>query len=188
MFRTITGVALLVSLTVSQFGCHANSARIALQRPAQPAEMNAFAPFVGSWTWTAKETTSGDAARTWSGTTKWEWALDNRCLHGQLTARAGDLSYDSTGMWTWNVSKRQYQFWMFNNWGYPREGVAHYNAADKSWTMPYRCTGLDGTNSHGRYTIKFIDDNTFDWTMTEWADALHMVKKIELAGQYKRSK
>ncbi len=52
--------------------------------------------------------------------------------------------------------------------------------------MDYKSVGLDGTTSYGRYHMTVVDDDTLDWRMEEWADGLHLVKKMEMKGTYKR--
>nr|NIP84766.1 hypothetical protein [Planctomycetales bacterium] len=52
--------------------------------------------------------------------------------------------------------------------------------------MKYVSVGLDGTTSYGYYQMKVVDDDTLDWEMVEWADALHLAKKLEMTGTYKR--
>ena len=158
-----------------------------IHRPARSMEMSAFDVFVGSWNWQA-EMLNGDAAhKSWTGTANWQWTLDQQCLHGQLSAKSGDVAFDTAGIWTWDAKSKKYIWWMFNNWGYPQQGTAKYDGATKSWTLKYSGTGLDGTSSTGEYRITVVDSNTLNWEMTEWA-SMHMAKKIEMKGTYTRKK
>ncbi len=167
-------------------GCGGKAGYGDLQRPARPAEMSAYAPFVGSWTWEADMTIRDQPAERWTGTAEWRWTLDERLLAGRISASSGDNAFDSEGMWGLNPRSGKYVWWMFNNWGYPQHGTARYKAADRCWTMHYRSIGLDGTTSHGRYKLRFVDDNTIDWQMTEWLDPLHLIQKVEMKGTYRR--
>jgi hypothetical protein len=65
---------------------------------------------------------------------------------------------------------------------------ARYDADDHCWTMDYQSVGLDGTTSHGRYTVHVVDSNTMDWSMTEWRFPFHIGKKVEMTGKYTRKK
>jgi len=160
-----------------------------IQRPARAAELDAYDVFVGSWNWTAEIVNCDTADRKWSGTAEWHWTLDKRCLHGQISSKSGGgREFNAAGIWSWHPKARHYMWWMFNDWGFPQQGVAHYDAAARKWTMKYTGVGLDGTSSHGQYEMTVQDNNTLTWSMIEWADALHLVKKMEMNGTYQRTK
>ncbi len=160
----------------------------ALQQPARAAELAAYDVFVGKWIWEADVANAEGADKHWTGDAKWEWTLDDRCLHGVLSAKGAHAEFKAAGVWSWHPKDNKYIWWMFNNWGYPQQGTAKYDEATKTWTMPYQSVGLDGTTSHGCFTMKTVDNDTLDWSMVEWADMLHMVKKLEMTGTYKRQK
>ena len=184
LYRKFTVLA--ASMLAGLIGCSARTVNFAeIHRPPKAAELSAFDVFVGTWNWQA-EMLNGDAAhKSWTGTATWQWTLDDRCLHGQLAAKSGDVAFDTAGIWTWDAKSRKYIWWMFNNWGYPQQGTAKYDAANRSWTLNYKGTGLDGTPSTGQYRITVSDNNTLKWEMSEWA-AMHMAKKIEMKGTYTR--
>lgn len=184
LIRTST---LFMTLVVAGLiGCAAPTVDFSkIQRPARSAEMDAFDVFVGSWSWQAEMCNADEKHRSWSGTATWLWTLDQRCLHGQLSAKSDDVAFDTAGIWTWNSKSKKYIWWMFNNWGYPQRGTARYDAAKKSWTLDYSSTGLDGTPSCGQYRITVADHNTLKWEMTEWTP-LHLAKKMEMKGTYTR--
>ena len=174
-------------LVLATAGCASSNARVAdLTRPARAEKLDAYQVFVGSWDWQADTVGPDGAQDHWTGTAKWEWTLDNRCLRGTMTAKSSDASYDATGMWSWHPTRKRYIWWMFNNWGYPQEGSARYDESTKRWIMSYTSVGLDGTTSYGRHEISVEDENTLEWHMQEWADALHLITKIEMTGTYKR--
>ena len=137
------------------------------------------------------------ADKNWTGEATWRWTMDNHWLHGQMSAKSANAEFQAGGVWGWHPKKRQYVWWMFNNWGYPQEGTATYCQESKTWWMKYvsvlvaievagRTLGLDGTTSYGYYQMKAVDDNTLEWEMVEWADVLHLAKKLEMTGTYKR--
>ncbi len=168
-------------------GCAAKKVDFSqIQRPPRAAELDAYNDFVGEWNWEAETMTPEGPGEKWTGSAAWSWELDDRTLHGVLSAKTKDAEFDAAGVWSWHPKKKQYIWWMFNNWGYPQEGTARYDAAKKHWTMDYKSVGLDGTTSYGRYQMTVVDQNTLDWCMTEWADALHMVEKIKMKGAYTR--
>lgn len=169
-------------------GCADLKTRMAeIQPPARVSELSAYDNFVGSWDWEAKVVGMEDTPDgKWTGTTTWTWTLDKRVLNGALSASNGRLSFDATGHWSWHPTKKKYVWWMFNNWGYPQEGTAYYDADRQRWVMPYKSVGLDGTTSYGRYEMEAVNGDRLEWRMTEWADALHLIKKSEMVGHYQR--
>ena len=176
----------IAPVLASLIGCSARTVNFAdIHRPARAAEMSAFDVFVGTWNWQAEMLNADQAHKSWTGTATWQWTLDNRCLHGQLSAKSADCAFDTAGIWTWDVKSKKYIWWMFNNWGYPQQGTAKYDAASRSWTLNYKGTGLDGSASEGQYRLTVVDNNTIKWEMTEWT-SMRLAKKMEMKGTYTR--
>ena len=185
--RMMTNIGLLVALAILLPGCTAQRIRLTDSlRPARAPQLDAYKVFVGSWKWEAEVLNAVEGEKAWSGTAEWEWALDDRCLHGRMSAKSNSAQFDSAGIWSWHPKNKKYMWWIFNNWGYPQQGTATYNEATQTWRMTYTSIGLDGTTSYGLYELTVVDNDTLDWTMTEWADGWHAVKKIEMIGTYKR--
>ena len=157
-----------------------------IQRPARSAEMDTYNVFVGSWTWQAEMLNARPEDKSWTGTAEWRWIMDNRCLEGKFSSKSANAEFEAAGLWSWHPKKNRYIWTMFNSWGYPQSGEANYDAASKTITMNYQSVGLDGSSSYGRYQIKVMDNDTLDWHLIEWADALHFAKKLEMTGTYKR--
>jgi hypothetical protein len=182
--RQLSKFAIIAAIALT--GCAAKTVDMSkIHRPDRPSELDAYNTFVGSWTWQAEMMNADQAHRNWTGTAEWSWALDNRALHGHLTSTSGDVSFESAGLWSVSPGSKKYVWWMFNNWGYMQHGKATYNAGCKTWTMPFKSTGLDGTASEGEYVITVVDNNTLRWELHEWA-SMHMAKKIEMKGTYTR--
>lgn len=178
----------VVGLGVAMVGCAAPKVDVSkIQRPERSAKLNAYDVFVGSWTWEAKMLNACGEGEKWTGTAEWEWGMDKRVLSGHMLSKSGKTEFESNGVWTWNAN-RGYQWGMINNWGYIQTGLASYDEADRCWTMNYSSIGLDGTPSYGRYQMHVRDGDTLDWSCVEWADALHLAKKMEMTGTYKRKK
>lgn len=182
----VFSAAVVVSVLVLT-GCGAPNVDFSkIEKPARAPEMDAFVVFVGSWDWQAKLINAEKGDEDWTGTAKWEWTLDERLLRGEMDVHGAHADFKSEGYWSWNTKSKQYAWWMFNNWGYPQEGVAKYDKENKFWRMKYKGVGLDGTTSYGLYTMKVVDHDHLEWTMTEWADAFRTVKKMEMTGTYTR--
>lgn len=187
--RGLFSLGMVFVFVVLPSGCAAPNVDLSsFQRPERPTELDAFDVFVGSWTWKAVTVTADRDGPKWSGMAEWTWALDKRVLEGRMEARSGDTEFKASGAWSWHPRRKEYIWWMFNNWGYPQEGTASYDRNSQTWTMKYQSVGLDGTTSYGRYTMKVIGRDTLDWSVTEWADPLHLVRKMEMSGTYTRKK
>lgn len=187
--RVASWLFLLTVNGLVHMGCTARNVDFTrIQRPERSAKLDAYDIFVGSWTWEAQMLNAADADKAWKGTAEWKWTLDQRCLQGHLVSEGAHARFESSGIWTWHPRAKRYIWWMFNNWGYPQQGTATYNADRRCWCMDYKSVGLDGTASYGRHTLTVMDHDTLAWSMNEWADAVHLVKKMELEGTYKRRK
>ena len=136
-----------------------------IQRPGRAPELDAYNVFVGEWTWEADVVNTTGADKHWKGTAKWMWTLDKRCLHGTLSAKSTNRSVESAGVWSWHPLAQKYTWWMLNDWGYPQDGTAKYDAATKTWTMTYTGVGLDRTTTHGVCTIRVVSDKVLDWSL-----------------------
>jgi len=157
-----------------------------VKRPGLASELAAYNVFIGQWNWEAEALNASPSSKNWKGTANWRWSLDGRCLSGDMSAKSDAAEYEASGVWSWHPTKKQYIWWMFNNWGYPQEGTANYDEDNKTWRMDYTSVGLDGTTSYGSYEIKVVTNDELDWHMSEWADSLRTVKKIEMKGTYRR--
>lgn len=182
-------VPLVCFVALSLSGCTPRQVNLdMLRRPPRAAQLDALSVFVGSWTWQAEIVHAAPVVKNWSGTASWAWALDNRCLKGEIASQCGDTKFSSSGIWSWDQRARRFAWSMYNDWGHPQQGTATYDEGSRQWVMSYRSVGLDGTPSHGRYVMTVINDDTLGWEMVEWADRLHFIKKMEMKGTYNRKK
>ena len=189
MCRTLRGFVLPTVCFLAVLGCRARNVDFAeIQRPPRSAELDAYNVFVGTWDWQAEMLNAEGPDRNWTGTAEWKWALDNRCLEGKLRSTNQRATFEANGVWTWHPLRKRYQWWMFNDWGYPQQGNALYDAETRTWRMPYRSVGLDGTRSFGEYSITAVDNDTLEWCAEEWVGPLHTIKKFKMVGTYKRKK
>ncbi len=185
--KLVTLAVTLIAVVIS--GCGAPKVDLsALERPPRASELDAYDVFVGLWDWNAEVLNAEAGDKSWTGQAEWRWALDKRCLQGSMSAKSDDAEFEAAGIWSWHPKKKKYIWTMFNNWGYPQQGNACYDEEAKCWTMNYESVGLDGTISYGKYKMKAVDNDTLEWTMDEWADVMHLFKKSEMTGTYKRQK
>lgn len=174
-------------------GCTARNVDFSdFAKPPRPEALNAYDVFVGKWDWKAEMENASAEYKDWRGTAEWKWTLDKRSLHGTMSASSGDMAFEAAGFWSWHPTRKKYIWWMFNDWGYPQEGTARYYKAcekcDGWWKMKYKSVGLDGTTSYGEHRLTVVDENTIQWSLTEWADVLHTIKKMAMTGTYTRRK
>lgn len=194
MKRKRSVVALVVPiLGLWSSGCSVSVVNLSsFKRPPRAPQLDAYDNFVGQWDWEAEVVGETEGASSWKGKAEWKWALDKRYLHGTMSAESDDAKFEAAGVWSWHPKRKKYVWSMFNNWGYPQHGTARYCkaccAGGGCWRMDYKGVGLDGTTSYGRYTMCEKDSDTLDWSMIEWADPLHIIKKTEMKGTYKRRK
>ena len=188
MRATARTAAVVVGATlIAASGCAAPKIDLSgMQQPERPAELAAFDAFVGKWNWQAEMVTAEGPDAKWTGTAEWNWALDQRWLHGRMSSKTANAEFEAAGVWGWHPAKKQYIWYLFNNWGYPQEGNATYNEQTKTWVMNYTSVGLDGTTSHGYYRMTQAGPDLLEWQMHEWADATRMFKKLEMTGSYQR--
>ena len=180
-------VLALAGLVEFAAGCAVTKVDLAsIERPARAVELDAYNVFVGNWTWEAEMVHPEASDSTWRGTADWEWTLDKRCLKGRMSAKSAHAEFESEGIWSRHPRSGKYIWWMFNNWGCPQQGTAKYDEDSDCWRMTYKSVGLDGSTSYGHYTMTVVNKDTLDWSMAEWADPLHIIKKLELQGTYKR--
>ena len=158
-----------------------------MEKPAPSPELRNFEPFVGDWTWEAQRIPAEGDPMKWSGTAHWEWALGGTYLKGEMTSSGEGQSFSSEGYWGWHPKRKTYVWWLLNDWGYPQEGTATFDADEKLWTMDFQGVGLDGTTCYGTYTVHVLDENTLEWTLDEWADPTRFaIKKLQMTGAYRR--
>ena len=181
-------VALVALLAVaSASGCAAPKVDFAgIERPARAAEMDAYKTFVGDWNWEAEVLNADEPGNRWTGEAHWKWILEERCLHGMMSAKSAHAAFEAAGVWSWHPQAKKYIWWMFNNWGYPQQGTATYCEKSKTWVMNYTSVGLDGTTSYGCYRMTVAGPDKLEWDMVEWADAMRLFKKLEMKGTYTR--
>lgn len=178
-----------LTMLIGLVGCQAPKVDFSkIKQPPRAKELGAYDVFVGKWTWEGEALNADEKHKSWSGTAEWMWTLDKRCLHGQISARSADHSYDAAGIWSLDPRSGKYIWWMFNNWGYPQQGTASYDSETKTWNMPFSSVGLDGTTSYGKYVMTVKDKDTLEWHLTESADMMGMFKKLEMNATYKRAK
>ena len=165
--KRVAGLSsVLVFASILAPGCTVSNVNFSnITRPARSEKMDAFSVFVGSWTWEATMVNADPQDQHWSGTAEWTWGLDQRVLTGHLAAKSARAEFEADGVWSWHPKKKQYVWWMFNNWGYPQSGTAKYDPDRRCWKMDFKSVGLDGTTSYGSNCMCLKDYDTIEWNV-----------------------
>lgn len=155
-------------------------------KPQRPAELDKLDAFAGEWESTAEMKITGldeVIAGRGEGTTTWEcdgWVLVER---GEFEMGELGKMY-GIGIYTWDPKAKVYRTWWFDSYGSRAAGKIRYDESKNRWRIKARSRGAWGDQvSEG--TIDFVDENTMEWTWTEW-DGLKLFKTVEMTGTSKR--
>ncbi len=174
-------------------GCKApefNMVEMAAGQKAIPAQMDQLKNLVGSWHTTyTSEMMGADGEIVGSGNSETKLELGGRYLVEKMDSTMitpdGTVTMSGVGVWTWDDHAKKYRTWWFDNWGGVGTGTATYNSETETFTM--RGKGRDMVHGHKsgqRGTMRFIDDDTMEWTWCE-TDSLGLIKYFEMTGTSK---
>ena len=153
------------------------------QRPAQLDEMNVF---VGQWESTGEVTMAGlDQVLKTSATSELQWEGDGWYLVERGTFHMEELG-DMKGIatYTYDAKAKKFRSTWVDTYGTLGVGTMRYDEKTDTWHMkstnytPFGKTVMKGTS-------KMIDDDTMEWTMTEYAMG-GLIKTMEMTGTSKR--
>jgi hypothetical protein len=188
--RTITRTTLWMSgfMVMALVGCAPKMDKETLRqmKPERPAELDMLKPFVGEWKGQSEMHIAGmEEPITGTGTSKMTWALDGMTLVDHGTWESEDMgSMESMGAWTWDPRAKKFRMVFLDSWGGRGEGVSYYDAKKNLWRMRGKSHSAQGT-THGKGTMRFIDDDTMEWTWSE-SVMLGLVKVFEGKGTLTR--
>jgi hypothetical protein len=146
-------VCLFAFLVVGVLGLSSRAGDV----PAKPPELKVLERLIGTWEsdviskpaeWTPKE------VRT-KGTLTREWVLNGRFVQ----EKGGDLQNPNLCLFTYDVQKKAYRFWLFDSAGTAMELTGHWDEASK--TMTWKAELGNGITTSG--PMRFVDANTIEW-------------------------
>ena len=155
-------------------------------RPARPPQLDRLDAFVGKWSFegqakmamldTPIEVTGSNEAQ-WDGD---RWYVVSRGLFhmGEL----GDMQGIET--WTYDAHAKTYRSTWVDNMGSVGSGKMHYDADEKEWEVLASSHGPHG-KTWMKGELRFIDDDTLEWSMTEYSG---LTKTMEMTGTSRRQK
>ena len=178
---TLTAVGCMPELTIEM---------MKEMQPQRPAELDKLNAWVGEWVSTSEIKIMGlDEVLKGTGKSIIEWDNDRWCMVEHAEYTMGELgSMHALGVWTWDSSSKKFRtFWTgsMGDWG--TGTVTSCTCCGKHWSMKARGKSPWGTTI-GRGTVKFVDNDTMEWTWTEWAslDLLRLFPMTEMTGTSKR--
>lgn len=178
----VCGTALL-ALTL--LGCHKPNMEDMMKPSPRPAELDRLAMWVGTWEGQGEMKMAGsDEVVTGQGVSTMDWDAAQWVLveHGTYTMK--DETHTGIGVWTWDAPAKKYRMYWFDSHGGTGLGTATYDAATNTWHMKYK--GQYGKmTTVGEGTTRFVNDNTMEWTCTEW-NAWKTRKLMEMKGTSRR--
>jgi len=153
------------------------------QRAKRPAELDMLNKFVGHWegTGTGRMPMLEEEELTSHGTEDVKWEGDGWYLVQYANYTMGGLGdLKGTMIWYWDfVDKKIKNIWV-DTMGTMSVGSVKYNEKTGVWHMKSKSRGPWG-RSAAAGTMKFTDDDTMEWTWTEW-DGLKLMKFMEMSG------
>ncbi|MFQ5463125.1 MAG: hypothetical protein ACE5E5_10940 [Phycisphaerae bacterium] len=115
------------------------------------------------------------------GTEEMKWEGDGWYLVQRGSYTMGGLGeMKGIGIWYWDFADKKIKNIWVDTMGTMAMGSSKYNEMTGVWHMKSKGRGPWGSST-GAGTMKFTDDDTMEWTWTEW-DGLKLVKTMEMMG------
>lgn len=170
-------------------GCESKNGGMSMEdmmkAPPRAPELDKLQAFVGKWEDHGEGTAMGHAMK-FSGTATMNWEVDGRALVGRGEGTMGDMKMQTLEIWTWDPKAKKFMTMMMENSGEMSHGTATYDEPTRTWKMKSKGRNMNtGDTSVGEGTIKMIDNNTMEWTFTDW-DGWKMKKMFEGHGRSER--
>jgi len=152
-----------------------------MKKPDPAPEMKKLQRMVGRWTGTAEmiEPTReemakqmpegeqmGDMKFAGGGTT--DWVMEGHFLKSEGWHEMGPgQRMNMVEYITWDAGVGKYRSYWFSDWGEVGEGTMTMSADGNTMTFKSEGFNAHGERSKGSGTMKFVNNNTIEWTWTE---------------------
>lgn len=158
-----------------------------MKAPPRAPELDRLDAFVGTWhSETQMEMEGAEEPMTMQGVESAEWGIDNRYLVQNMEYGTDENPMTGHSLWTWDEDAGVYRNWWFDSHGQTGEGTSRYDEEEGVWYMKTKGRNMsNGMKTVGEGTMKFIDDDTIEWTWSEW-DSMRLVKFMEMSGVSRR--
>lgn len=172
---TLAGLAMFV------VGCSQQHAKMDMSMPEKPEpapELRKLERFVGTWSGEAemvgsmaealkREMPAGSELKFAGGGT-WDWTMGGMYLRMDGWHSMGDgQKMNMIEYITWDPKMQRYRSFYFSDWGEIGEGFMKLSDDGDSFTSEARMIDSKGNKSTGTGTMRFVDNNTLEWTWKE---------------------
>lgn len=187
MYRRMMTGAIVATLAMAVLpGCMSQMCMEDMAKmPERPVELDRLNDWVGTWKASGTGKMMGiDEEFTVTGTSQNAWDVDGWYLseHGEYDmGPMGKMKY--LQVWTWDSNAKKFRSYWFDSMGGVGHGTAKCDEKTRTWTMSMRGKGPMGS-TRGKGCVKFVDDNTMEWTWQEWPawDLLGLFKFMDMKG------
>lgn len=142
-----------------------------MEKPAPAPEMKKLQRMVGNWTGTAEfvdPPTPEMAGQTFAGGGTTDWVMDGHFLKSEGWHEMGPgQRMNMVEYITWDDKANKYRSYWFSDWGEVGEGTMTMSADGNMMTVASDGFGPDGKRKSASGTMKFVNNNTMEWTWTE---------------------
>lgn len=150
----------------------------------RPAELDRLDMLVGRWEGAGEVRMPVlDQPLKLTMTAEAKWAGHKRYLVEEIEWRMGDIEPGySTRLWVYDPKGREYRTVWVESVGVASMAECEYEEKERHWEFSADSHGPAGkTRQFGR--IRFVDDNTIEWTFTEYWG---LIKIVEMTGTARR--
>lgn len=154
--------------------------------PPRPVELDRLDAFAGEWDVEGEMTMAMiDGPIKTSGSNEAHWEGNRRYLVNRGKFGMGDLDpMEAIETWTYDAHSKIYRSTWVDSMGSVGLGTGRYNEKTGTWAMRAKAHGPFGaTDMKG--TVKFIDDDTMEWTWSEYMFC-GLLKTTEMKGISRR--
>jgi hypothetical protein len=159
------------------------------EMPKRPAELDRLNAFVGKWQseGEAKFAMLDEPLKV-TGTCEAKWEGDKWYLVGHAVMKMDDMP-ETKGMeaWTYDVHAKKYRSTYVDSMGMMGMSESRYDEKADTWYMTATTFGPWG-QSQLKGTLRFVNPDTMEWSMTEGMGCMGLMKVMEMKGTGKRVK
>lgn len=180
-------LAVIGAATLFMVGCESPQPMdmSSMQPPPRAPELDKLGLLIGSWEGSGECVMPGaEGPMKNTGKSSITWEADRTVALERFEGSMGESKFSGLGLWTWDPSAKKYKVFWTDNYGSQSHGEATFDEATRTWKMAMKNAGPMG-NTSGSGTTRLVDDNTMEWSYTEW-NALKTKKTMEMKGTSKR--
>lgn len=184
-----TTISLIAACTVTLAGCSMPKMSVEefkAMQPTKPPELERLDAFAGKWKaeGTANFAMLDEPLQT-TGTSEAQWEGDGWYIVSHGTFTMDDMD-EMQGMetWTYDTHSKKYRSTWVDTTGTVATGEGMYDEDTGVWTMRGASYGPHGKSTMTG-TVRFVDDDTMEWT---WTESAGLMKVLEMSGTSRRVK